>query len=109
MHRRSGVIAAFPDNAGPEDLMRHAAALTPFPIGVNAFDIPEIRRTFERIIGHAQFLALINIGRTLHHMQAGSQHFGGNGPVLRPVVAEAGNGPRLVMIIPEEAVPGFIV
>ena len=76
---------------------------------MDAFDVAEILRAFKRIICHAQLFALLNVRRALHHMQAGSQHFGGNGPVLRPVVAEAGNGPRLVMIIPEEAVPGFIV
>ena len=38
-------------------------------VGIDAFDIAEVVRALERIIGHAQFFALINIGRALHHMQ----------------------------------------
>ena len=109
LHRRSGVVPAFKCHAGPESLVRQAAAFTPFFVGIDAFDIAEVVRALERIIGHAQFFALINIGRALHHMQTGGQHFGGNFPVLRSVVSKPGNGAWLVMIVPEKAVPCFAV
>ena len=107
LHGSPGVVTALEKHAGPEDLMGKRAFLAPFLISIDAFDITEILRTLKRIVGHAKLLALINIGRALKHMQAGGKHFGGNLPVRGSVVAEAGDGSWLVVVIPEQAVPRF--
>ena len=79
--------------------------LAPFPIGVDALDIAEVRRALERIVGHAQLFALIDIRGALQHMKTGGQHFGGSLSELRAVVAKAGDRAGLVMVMPEKAVP----
>ena len=69
--------------------MGEGAFGTPFPVGVDALDIPEVRRTLKGIIGHTQLFSLIDVRGALLHMQAGGQHLGGSFPELRAVVAEA--------------------
>ena len=59
-------------------------------------------------IGHAQLLALVDVGRALHAVQQGGQHLGGFLPVST-VVAPAGDDARQVVVVPEQAVPAFAV
>ena len=42
LHGCSGIVTASKKQTGPENLMGNFAALTPFPVGVNAFDIAKI-------------------------------------------------------------------
>ena len=56
-------------------------------------------------VGHANLFALIDVGRAAHHVDERRQHLGGLFPVV-PIVAEAGYGAGLVVIAPEQRVPG---
>ena len=44
---------------------------------------------FGWIVGHAKLLSLIDVWSALHHVQAGSEHFGRSFTVLRAVIAKA--------------------
>ena len=85
------------------------AAFAPFAVSVDTFNVTEIFGLFKREVRHTQLFALIDIGRSLHHMQTGCQHLCGDFPVLLAVISESGDGSWLVVIIPEQAVPGFAV
>ena len=57
-------------------------------------------------IRHAEFLALIDVGRALHHVEAGREHLGRADAVLGRVVAEHRDASWLVVVVPVERVPG---
>ena len=97
LYRSPCVIAALEDDAGPEVLVGNNTVAAPLLVGVNTLNVTELFGTLERIIGHAQFFALIDIRSTLLHMQTGSQHFSGSLSVLRTVIAEVGNCPGLIV------------
>ena len=59
-------------------------------------------------IGHAQLLALEDVGGALHTVEHGSQHFGGFHPVL-PVIAPPGNDARQVMVVHKQTVPAHTI
>ena len=76
-----------------------------FLVGIDTVQVPEVGDVPERRVGHAQFFPLVDIGRALHKVEAGGQHFRGSLPV-RAVVAKPGDRPGLVVVFPEQAVPG---
>ena len=49
-------------------------------ISIDLFDVPAVVDGLEVHIGHAEFLALIDIGSALLHVKDGGQHFGGDFP-----------------------------
>ena len=55
-------------------------------------------------VRHAQFLTLVDIGRSLHTMENRSQHLSGLHAVFL-IIAPPRYDPRQIMIIPKEAVP----
>ena len=105
LHGGPGIVAAEPEQAGPEFLVGDEAALAPFLICVDALDIPKIGGALEWVVCHTQLFTLVHVGGALHHVKAGSQHFRRSFPVLRAVISEAGDGSRLVVVIQEQAVP----
>jgi len=54
-------------------------------------------------VGHAELLALVDVGGAAQHVQRGGQ--GGRRGVAARIVAEAADGARLVMVVQVEAVP----
>ena len=74
-------------------------------VGIERFHVPVIAQVFKIGICHAQFLSLIDIGRSLKHVKAGCQHLC-RFYAIRSVVSKAGNGPGLVMVAPEQRIPG---
>ena len=77
-------------------------------IGPQRLNILVLADGIETNVGHAQLLALVDVGRALHHVEAGAQHLGRQLPV-RPVVPEAGHDAGLVVIVPVEAVPALVL
>ena len=59
----------------------------------------------EEDVGHAQLFTLVDVGGALHQVQHGAQHLGADGAVLGGVVTEAGDGARLVVVVPVQGVP----
>ena len=77
---------------------------------VDRLDVPALLDGAHRVVRHAQLLALIDVGRALHHVQAGGEHLrAAHAAGLVPVAAKAGDAARLVVVVPVEAVPGFAV
>ena len=103
----TGIVPADRLDAGPEHLVGDVAALTPFLVGVDALDVSKVCRAGEGIVGHPQLLALVDVGGPLHHVETGGQHLSRQHPVLGTVVAKTGYGPGLVVVVPEQAVPGL--
>ena len=58
-------------------------------------------------VGHAQFLALINIGRAPHHVDHCGQHLRAAGPEQFAVIAIAADLARLVVVPKVHRIPGF--
>ena len=58
-------------------------------------------------VGHADLLALEDVGCTLQAVEVGCQHFGRLHPIFL-VVAPAGNNAGQVVVIHEQAVPAFV-
>ena len=63
----------------------------------------------EEDVGHAQLFTLVDVGGALHQVQYGAQHLGADGAVLGGVVTEAGDGARLVVVVPVQGVPAAAV
>ena len=110
MHGGAGVLAA--DVVGRLHKIRHAlaAALGLFKVGVASHNIVNGVDAVEMLVRHAQFLTLINVGRSLHQVEADSQHFG------RPHTgffvlgaAEARHYTGLVVVVPVQAVPRLAI
>ena len=101
LHRCSGIIPALRRQAWPERFMGYMAAFAPFSVRIHALYIAEILHAPKRVIRHAKLFPLVNIRSPLHHMQTGGKHLRRHLPKFGAVVSEAGNGPWLVMVIPE--------
>ena len=76
-------------------------------VGVDGFDIPAFVNRRPVNIRHTELFALINVGGSLHHMEAGREHLCGQDPEFGRVIAEAGNCAGLVVVVPVQAVPCF--
>lgn len=110
VHGGAGVLAA--DVVGRLHEIRYAlaAALGLFKVGIASHNIVNGVDAVEMLVRHAQFLTLINVGRSLHQVEADSQHFG------RPHTgffvlgaAEARHHAGLVVVVPVQAVPRLAV
>ena len=107
LHRRPGVI---PGNPGeiPQHILRvHQAGFHPLAPGVVHFHILVLVHVREVNVGHAQFLALINIGRAPHHVDHCGQHLRAAGPEQFAVIAVAADLARLVVVPKVDRIPGF--
>ena len=51
--------------------------------GVDALDVAELGQIVEWNVLHAELITLVYVRSTLHHMKAGSQHFGAYHTVFR--------------------------
>ena len=75
-------------------------------IRIDRLDIAAFGQRLERVVRHAELLALVNVRRALEHVQAGREHFRRMDAVLLGgIVAEARHAARLVVVVPEQAVP----
>ena len=107
-HGRARVVAALGVD-GRHHLGRvHAALLGGDAVHVADLDVLVVLDRREGHVGHAEFFALVDIGRALHAVQEGRQHLGRLDPVA-PVIAEARHRPRLVVVVQVEAVPPLLV
>ena len=59
-------------------------------------------------VGHSKLFTLIDVGRTLHAKQRGGEQFCTLEPELL-IVAETRYGSRLVVVVPVQAVPTFML
>ena len=66
-------------------------------------DVPILSDLIVRV-RHAQFLSLVDIGRSLHTVENRGQHLSRLHTVLL-VIAPPRYDPRQIVIVPEEAVP----
>ena len=57
---------------------------------------------------HTDFFPLIDIGGSLHHMQADCQHFSGFLPIFS-IIAKTGYHSRLIMIVQIQTVPAHSI
>ena len=106
LHGSTGIVAA----ALRQDLQSLFGGLAVFhedPVVVQAFHIPVLVNGGIVRVGHANLFTLIDVGSTSHQMDGGSQHLGGFLPVL-VLVAEAADGPGLVMVAPEYGIPAAL-
>ena len=69
-------------------------------VNVQCFNVAVLIQRSEMRIGHTRLFALIDVGRALHHVQHGAQHFGAVHPVFRAFIAEAGDRTGLVVVTP---------
>ena len=74
-------------------------------IGVERLNVSVLLQTEKARVCHTQFLALIDIRRTLHQIQARTEHFRRTVAVFRQITAKLRHGARLIVIAPEQAVP----
>ena len=72
---------------------------------IDTFKVAEVVKSVKRAVCHTQFLTLIYIRCTLHHMDTCCKHFCRDFSVFVTVIAETGNASWLVMIFPVETVP----
>ena len=107
LHWSSGIVTAFFAKRSKHLLRSHQLLyFYHFVVAVNAVQITEFRKILKGHICHGQFLSLVNIRGTLHHVKAGGKHFCGNFTVFS-VISPAGNHSRLIMITPKQTVPRF--
>ena len=104
LHRRACVVAA----ARPQQFVngRHVPPRRFFDgVEVGAFDVAVVGDVVEIGVGHADFFALVDVGRAAQHMQGAGEHGRGLHAVAA-VVAEAAQRARLVVVVPKKRVPG---
>jgi hypothetical protein len=82
--------------------MRHRLAVV-----VHRLDVLELLDTRERVVGHAEFFALVDVRRALMQVEHGGEQLRRPHPELT-VVAEPADHARLVMVVPVEAVPADV-
>ena len=77
LHRRAGVVAGHIVKAGEHGFGAYAFLVDDELLpGVLFFDVAAVIDTRPVRIRHAEFFALIDIGRALHYVEAGREHFG---------------------------------
>ena len=102
LHRRSGIVPPFGVD-GPHDLLLRIPGFQTFLIHMKRLDVPILSDLIVRV-RHAQFLSLVDIGRSLHAVENRGQHLSRLHTVLL-VIAPPRYDPRQIVIVPEEAVP----
>ena len=107
LHRSPPVIPGM-DLDDPQRVRRGKTFFLQDLIVVQTFHIPELADLRKICIGHAQFLALIYIGRAPQAVDNRGQHLCGLLPVFS-FISEAGDDPGLVMIAPEHRIPGIVL
>ena len=101
LHGRPGVVAALVAQEAQHLLGAHASAADELVVGVDALYVAEVLKAAEGGVRHGQLLALIDVGRALHHVDGEGDGLGALLAQLgRRVVAEAGDYARLVVIAP---------
>ena len=76
-----------------------------FGVEVGAFHVAVVVDVIEVGVGHADFFALVDVGRAAQAVQHARQH-GRRGMVVSAVITKAAEGARLIMVVPEKGVPG---
>ncbi|SBL41070.1 Uncharacterised protein [Klebsiella oxytoca] len=107
LHGRAAVIARF-TGQNRQQFIRVPALSRAFDIHVVALNVAIIGDARKVRISHANLFALINIGRALHAVQHHRQHFRRRDAVF-PFITETGDDARLIVVTPEQRIPGAIV
>ena len=107
LHGRARVVAGAVLNVGEDVGVGPAVAAF---LGGEVFhgDVVELLEVGERVVGHAQFLALVDEGCALHQEVEGGDGGGAFAPVAL-VVAPGGDGAWDVVVLHEQGVPAFSV
>ena len=74
------------------------------PVVVQALHIAVLCDIRVLRVRHAELLALIDVRRAAHEVNARAEHLR-RLPPIRPVVAEAADDTRLIVVAPEDGVP----
>ena len=106
LHGRAGIVTAAPAHHADALFLGHKAFGKIGTVVSEGFDVVDLIDACPGIVGHAQLFALKDIGRALHHMQAGRKHLGACFPIFLLLAAVARNDAWLVMVVPVKAVPG---
>ena len=104
LHRGAGVVPADLGQPG----QRHALVdpeLADAGVVVHRLEVAVVVGATERVVRHPELLALVDVRRPAHAVQHGGQRRRRGAPVLRVVVAEPRDHPRLVVVVPVQAVP----
>ena len=110
LHGGAGVIAAGGADVAKHVLRGDAARLfNVLAPGVVNLQVVVVLHIVEEDVGHAQLFTLVDVGGALHQVQHGAEHLGADGAVLGGVVTEAGDGARLVVVVPVQGVPAAAV
>ena len=104
LHRGAGVVTAARAQEGV-DFRRWAALRREFGVEVGAFHVAVVVDVVEVGVGHADFFALVDVGRAAQAVQHARQH-GRRGMVVFAVITKAAEGARLVVVVPKKGVPG---
>ena len=71
-------------------------------ISVDGFHVQALVDALHRVIGHAQLFTLIDVRRTLHHVQACAEHFGAAHTAgFIAVASKTGHDAWLVVVVPK--------
>ena len=107
LHRRPRVVTS----ACPQARQHLLGLGQPCPDGMRPvaerLDVAEVVDRGERVVRHPDLLTLVDVRRPPVQVQHGRQHLGRLDPV-HAVVAEPGHHPRLVVVVPVEAVPADV-
>ena len=74
---------------------------------IDALDVAVLVQAGKAGVRHADLLALVDVGRAAQAVDDRAQHLGRGGPVFA-LVAKARDHARLVMVAPEDRVPGVV-
>ena len=106
LHRGARVVAAVGPDALHHRVVRHARGGA-FAVQVQRLDVLVVVDRVEAHVGHADLLALINVGRTLQEVQHGGEHLG-RLDAEAAVVAVLRHCTRQVVVAPEQRVPALV-
>ena len=105
LHWRARVVAAGVAEVGDEDVLRDLAGEDVGLVGVLDLDVVEVGDGFEGVVGHAEFVALVEEGRAAQGEDHGREELGGGHAELGRVVAEGGDDAGVVVVGEEDGVP----
>ena len=73
--------------------------------GIDLLEVAAVGEGVELRVRHAEFFALVDVGRAFLHVEAGREHLRGAHAPLGAVVAEHRDAARLVVVVEVEGVP----
>ena len=83
LHRGSRIVSSAQVQVAHHVIRRYFSGSGQLVEGVDALDVAELGQIVEWNVLHAELITLVYVRSTLHHMKAGSQHFGAYHTVFR--------------------------